>query len=178
MLARSRLLLLPALLAALALLAGTASPARAHGGPPLRVGVTGAPDERALGRIVLTHLRDGVGYAVAWIGFADAAGLRGAFAAAEADVVVVPRAAPAAGEGEFFALPFPAGAAREERAGVVVSRRLLADLRFTILGREIGALLGSLTPGDLAAVREAEERGGERAAASAARAVVAGKRLR
>jgi hypothetical protein len=171
----------PPLLAAafLAVLLGAQAPpaAEAHGGPPLRIGVTADPDQDALGRILLAHLRDGVGYAAGWVAFPDRAAQDAAWAGGKLDIRVgCVDADPAPGA---FPLAFATGApAPCARLGAAVARGVLEDLRFTILGEEIRKLFTALVPADLAAVRAARERGGERAAAAAARDVVAGKRLR
>jgi hypothetical protein len=174
---RPALRLLAASLAAVGLLAA-APPARAHGGPPLRIGVAADPDQDALARLLLTHLRDGVGYAVAWVSFPDAAARAAGFAAGKADIGVGCVDAEPAGLPGRFALPFPTGAPPCARLGAAVAPGVLEDLRFTILGEEIRRLFAALAPADLAAVRAAKARGGEREAAAAARAIVSGKRLR
>lgn len=171
-----RAALLAAALVAVWLLAPR--PGAAHGGPPLRIGVPLAQaDAVALGRLALTHLRDGVGYAVDWRPFPDAAARDAAFAAGRLDIAVG-SPAPAARAGErLVTLPLPAGTATGDRAGAVVSAKVLDDVRFTILPAELEKLFGSLVPEDLAAVTAAERAGGDRAAAGAARDIVLGKRL-
>ena len=55
---------------------------------------------------------------------------------------------------------------------------MLEDLRFGILGKEAGRMAAFITREDVAAVRAAAERGGERAATAAARAALAAKAKR
>jgi hypothetical protein len=186
---------------ALALLlqqAGAVLPALAHGGPPLRLGVVaGDPDAAAVARLALVHLREGVGFAVDWREFPDEEALRAAFAAGRLDIaatVSAPAGAPTAGApcppaalaglrgevrgrwgGEAFLLGVPVGAGPCARCALVVSRTVLEDLRFTILGREMERLAAAVTPEDLAAVRAAAVSGGERAATAAARAALAAR---
>jgi hypothetical protein len=189
--------------AALMLVAVNAGSCPAHGGPPLRLGVTADPVVSAVARLVLVHLREGVGFAVDWREFPDAATLRAAFAAGKIDITVdlteagslpSPSLAPAdcppeslevlgAGlrrrwGGEAFLLGFPVGPAACARPALIVSRAVLEDLRFGILGKEAGRLAGFITREDLAAVRAAAGSGGERGATAAARAVLAAKAKR
>ncbi|HWR98336.1 MAG TPA: hypothetical protein VN317_07915 [Candidatus Methanoperedens sp.] len=168
-----------------------------HGGPPLRLGVTGDPDVAATGRLALVHLREGVGLAVDWREFPDETALHAAFAAGKIDVAVVaagfagaarpgadcaPDAQPRLREelrgrwgGEAYLLRFSPAAAPCLRPALVVSRAVLADLRFGILGREAERFAASVAPEDVAAVRAAGARGGERAATAAARAALSAK---
>lgn len=166
----------PALLVALLVVAPPA--ARTHGGPPLRIGVTATPDQDALGRLLLAHLRDGVGYAVSWELFAGEKELAAAFAAGKIDVAPGCCAADAPAAPAVFPLTFTQGAPSCARLCVAANPRALAELRFTILGDEIRKVVGVLAPADIDAVRSARAGGGDRAAAAAARAVVAGKRLK
>lgn len=203
-------------LLALAALAAAASgawvpEASSHGGPPLRIGVTESPPMQAAARLVLSHLRDGVGFAAEWRRYPDYGELRAALAGGKVDIAVgLVLGARAAGAGPTGPCGPPAGwlpAAREElrqrlgaeffpfagglagpdgqageadclHVGVAVARGVLEDLRFTILGREVERVLGVLAAEDVEAVRAAQARGGDREAAAAARAVLAGKRLR
>jgi hypothetical protein len=179
-----------------------AVPCVAHGGPPLRIGATPEPAMSAAARIVLVHLRDGVGFGVDWREFPDEASRRAAFAAGKLDVVVaaVPAAAvPApAGSGECsreslarltealrrdwgaeaYLLGFATGPDPCARLALIVARPVLADLRFGILGKEAARAASFITREDLAAVQAAAARGGERAAVAAARAALAGKAKR
>lgn len=173
---------------------------RAHGGPPLRLGTTADPVASAVARLVLVHLREGVGFAVDWREFADEAALRAAFAAGRIDIAIgltaVEQPPPALdasadcpretltalGEGlrrrwrgEPFLLGFPAGATACVRPALIVSRTVLDDLRFGILGKESGRMTAFITRDDVAAVRAAAGRGGERTATAAARAALAAK---
>ncbi|HEY5998571.1 MAG TPA: hypothetical protein VI078_04625 [bacterium] len=176
---------------------GGPSPAFAHGGPPLRIGVAGDPDAAAAARLALVHLREGVGFAVDWREFPDEDALRAAFSGGRLDIAAAvsrPAGAPAAGTdcppaeigrireeirgrwgGEAFLLRPPTGADPCARCALVVSRTVLADLRFTILGREMERLAAVVAAEDLAAVRAAAVSGGERAATAAARAALAAK---
>jgi hypothetical protein len=171
----------------------------AHGGPPLRIGVTADAELSAIGRLALVHLREGVGFAVVWQEYPDESALRAAIAAKKLDIAValpepgdlppgVPGGECAAADlervraalrsrwgAEVFPLGFALGASPCLRPALVVARGVLEDLRFGILGREAARLAAGVTPGDLAAVREAEARGGERAAVAAARAAIAAK---
>jgi hypothetical protein len=176
---------------------------RAHGGPPLRLGVSGDPVVSAVARLALVHLREGVGFAVDWREFPDEAAVRAAFAGGKVDIAVIvteegsPAFAPsgaaacpperlaAIGEGlrqrwagEAFLLDLPRGPAPCARPALIVSRVVLADLRFGILGKEAARLAAAVTPEDIAAVLAAAERGGERAATAAARAVLGAKAKR
>jgi hypothetical protein len=175
----------------------------AHGGPPLRLGLTADPAVSAVARLVLVHLREGVGFAVDWREFHDAAGLRAAFAGGGIDIAVgltdadqLPLAPTAAADcpletlallreglrrlwgAEAFLLGFPTGPAACARPALIVSRAVLEDLRFGILGKESARMASFITREDVAAVRAAAERGGERAAAAAARAALAAKAKR
>jgi hypothetical protein len=176
--------------------------ASAHGGPPLRVGVTGDPQLAAVGRVALVHLREGVGFAVVWQEYADEVSLRAALAAGKVDVAVAmpdPGDAPPGAPGgectaaqldrvraalrarwgaEVYPLGFALGAAPCVRPALVVARGVLEDLRFGILGKEAARLAAGVTAADVAGVRAAEERGGERAAVAAARAALAAKAWR
>lgn len=180
--------LLPALLAS------------AHGGPPLRIGVPAEPALSAVGRLALSHMREGVGFGVDWREFPDEASLRTAFAAGTIDIAVGATASgsppEASGDclperlaglrdslirewgGEVFVLGFAAGPSPCRRPALIVSRRVLEDLRFGILGREAARFAAGVTPADVAAVRSAAERGGERAAAAAAREATAARSKR
>ena len=176
---------------------------QAHGGPPLRLGVTADPTVSAVARLVLVHLREGVGFAVDWREFPDVTALRAAFAAGRIDIAVglteteqLPPAplagAPCPDEslvlvgaglrkswgGEVFLLRFPFGPAPCARPALIVARAVLEDLRFGILGKEAGRLAAFITRDDVAAVRAAAERGGERSATAAARAALAAKATR
>jgi hypothetical protein len=175
----------------------------AHGGPPLRLGVTADPAVSAVARLVLVHLREGVGFAVDWREFRDAAALRAAFAGGGIDIAVglteadqPPLASTAAADcpletlallreglrrlwgAEAFLLGFPTGPAACARPALIVSRAVLEDLRFGILGKESARIASFITREDVTAVRAAAERGGERAAAAAARAALAAKAKR
>ena len=172
----------------------------AHGGPPLRLGVTPDPALTAVGRLVLVHLREGIGFAVDWREFPDEAALRSAFAGGKLDIAVgltqppgpglpVSASAPCPREtlsslseglrrswgGEVFLLGYPVGQAACAHPALIVSRTVLEDLRFGILGKEAGRVAGLITAEDALAVRTANERGGERAAVAAARAALAAK---
>jgi hypothetical protein len=182
------------------LLALAASPGAglAHGGPPLRLGVTGEPSVSAVARLALVHLREGVGFAVDWREFPDEAALRAAFAAGRIDIAVVlaeaGRLRPSTAadcapdtlallredlgrtwQAEAFLLGFPAGPEGCSRPALIVSRAVLGDLRFGILGKESGRLASFITREDLTAVGAAAGRGGERAATAAAREALAAK---
>jgi len=175
----------------------------AHGGPPLRLGVTADPVVSAVARLVLVHLREGVGFAVDWREFPDEAALRAAFAGGKIDIAVglteVEPAAPALpvvadcpretlavlGEGlrrrwgaEAFLLGLSPGPNACARPALIVARAVLEDLRFGILGKEAGRMAAFITRADVAAVRTAAERGGERAATAAARTALAAKAKR
>jgi len=175
----------------------------AHGGPPLRLGLTPDPTVSVVARLVLVHLREGVGFAVDWREFPDEAALRAAFVAGGIDIAVglteagqLPSSSFATADcpletlgllsealrrlwgGEAFLLGFPSGPAACSRPALIVSRAVLADLRFGILGKETGRLAASITREDVAAVRAAAERGGERTATAAARAALAAKAKR
>ena len=165
----------------------------AHGGPPLRVGVTRDPVVSSVARLVLVHLREGVGFAVDWREFPDEAALQAAFAGGRIDIAVgltdpgktltapasadcpSERLAPLAEDlrrrwsGEVFLLGFPAGAGACARPALIVSRAVLEDLRFGILRKESARMASFITWEDVAAVQAAAERGGEREAAAAAR---------
>jgi len=187
------------------LLLMAAGPGRclAHGGPPLRLGVTHDPVVSAVARLALVHLREGVGFAVDWREFPDEAALRAAFADGGIDIAVgltetaqLPPAPPAGADcpreslallrealrrfwgAEVFLLGFPSGPAACARPALIVSRAVLEDLRFGILGKEAGRLAASITREDVAAVRAATGRGGERTATAAARAALAAKATR
>jgi hypothetical protein len=185
------------------LLVASPGPVFAHGGPPLRLGVTAAPAVAAVARLVLIHLREGVGFAVDWREFAGEAELRAAFAAGRIDIAVgmteaephpSPASAPAdcpretltglgdalrrSWGGEPFLLGFPVGTAACVRPALIVARAVLADLRFGILGKEAGRMAAFITRDDVAAVRAAAERGGERTATAAARSALAAKAKR
>ena len=190
------------IIAAAILILASASPVFAHGGPPLRVGVTKDPVVSSVARIVLVHLREGVGFAVDWREFPDEAALRAAFAGGGIDIAVgvtdpgqIPPApvsadcprehlAPLAEAlrtrwgGEVFLLGFPAGPAACARPALIVSRSVLEDLRFGILGKESARMSSFITREDVAAVRAEAGRGGERAASAAARAALAAKTKR
>ena len=178
----------------------SASPVIAHGGPPLRLGVTADPVVSAVARLVLVHLREGVGFAVDWREFPDEATLRAAFAGGKIDIAIgmtgegiLPSASPAPADcpretlnalaaalrqrwgGEAFLLGFPDGPAACARPALIVSRAVLEDLRFGILGKEAGRMAAFITRDDVSAVRAAAERGGERNATAAARAALAAK---
>lgn len=168
----------------------------AHGGPPLRLGVTADPAVSAVARLALVHLRDGVGYAVDWREFPDERALRDAYARGKLDIAVAVLAAGGVSTaggcgpegrddareglrrqwaGETFVLGFPFDAAACSWAGLIVSRAVLDDLRFGILGKEAARLSTLVTAEDVAAVRAAAARGGDRAATAAARAALAAK---
>lgn len=184
----------------LLLLAASARGSFAHGGPPLRLGLTRDPAASAVARLVMVHLREGVGFAVDWREFPDEGALQAAFAGGTIDIAVGLTAAgghpPVAqggadcpretlvllGEGlrrswgaEAFLLGFPNGSAACERAALLVSRVVLEDLRFGILGKEVGRLAALVTRQDVDAVRTAAGRGGDRAAMAAARSALAAK---
>ena len=174
----------------------------AHGGPPLRLGVTRDPVVSSVARLVLVHLREGVGFAVDWREFPDDAALRDAFAAGRVDIAVgltdpgplppgtasaecpAERLAPLSEAlrlrwgGEVFLLGFPFGPSACARPALIVSRAVLEDLRFGILGKESARLASFVTGEDVAAVRAAAGRGGERSATAAARAALAVKTKR
>jgi len=175
----------------------------AHGGPPLRLGVTPNPTVSAVARLVLVHLREGVGFAVDWREFPDEGALRAAFAGGNIDIAIgmtevenLPSPSPAPADcprltltelgeglrrrwgGEAFLLGFPVGPAACVRPALIVARAVLDDLRFGILGKEAGRMAAFITRDDVAAVRAAAERGGERNATAAARAVLAAKSKR
>ena len=175
----------------------------AHGGPPLRIGVTSNQDASAVARLVLVHLREGVGFAVDWREFPDEGALLAAFAGGKIDIAVgIPEqgtlpSPPSAsadcprelltglGEGlrrrwggEAFLLGFPVGPSVCVRPALVVARAVLDDLRFGILGKEAGRLAAFISRDDVIAVRAAAGRGGERAATAAARAALAAKAKR
>jgi len=175
----------------------------AHGGPPLRLGVTADPVVSAVARLVLVHLREGVGFAVDWREFPDEAALRAAFAGGKIDIAIgmtevdnlpaplpVPADCPretlaALGDGlrrrwggEAFLLGFPVGPGACARPALIVARAVLEDLRFGILGKEAGRMAAFITPEDVAAVRTAAGSGGERTATAAARAALAAKAKR
>jgi len=183
------------------LLAASPDGCFAHGGPPLRLGVTADPVVSAVARLVLVHLREGVGFAVDWREFPDEAALRVAFAGGKIDIGIgmteaenLSAPAPAdcpretlaeLGEGlrrrwggEAFLLGFPVGPAACARSALIVSRAVLDDLRFGILGKEAAKLAAFVTRDDVAAIRAAAERGGERNATAAARAALAAKAKR
>jgi hypothetical protein len=183
-------------------LAARAGVGLAHGGPPLRVGVTKDPVVSSVARIVLVHLREGVGFAADWREYPDEAALRAAFAGGGIDIAVgltdpgrlppAPVAAECPSErlaplvealrtrwgGEVFLLGFPAGPSACARPALIVSRSVLEDLRFGILGKESARMSSSITHEDVDAVRAAAGRGGERAATAAARAALAAKTKR
>ena len=175
----------------------------AHGGPPLRLGVTADPAVSAVARLVLVHLREGVGFAVDWREFPDEAGLRAAFAGGSVDIAVVltgegqpasatpgaaacpPEKLASLGEelrrrwgGEAFLLELPPGPAACARPALIVSRAVLEDLRFGILRKEASRLASLIGREDVATVRAAAAKGGERAATAAARAVLGAKAKR
>jgi hypothetical protein len=70
---------------------------------------------------------------------------------------------------------FPRDGASCARNALIVSRVVLEDLRFGILGREAARFSSIVTREDVVAVQAASGRGGERAAAAAARAAMAAK---
>jgi len=175
----------------------------AHGGPPLRLGVTPDMTVSAVGRLVLVHLREGVGFAVDWREFPDETALRAAFAAGRIDIAIgataaeqLPSLTPAGADcsretlavlgdglrrrwgGEAFLLGFPVGLAACVRPALIVSRTVLEDLRFGILAKESARIAAFITRDDVAAVRAAAGSGGERAATAAARAALAAKAKR
>jgi hypothetical protein len=194
---------LTACLLAFFLAVGSGS-AFAHGGPPLRLGVTPDSALSAVARLVLVHLREGVGFAVDWREFPDEAALRTAFSAGKIDVAIgvtdaaaLPSGAPAAagcppetlalvgealrrswGGGEPFLLGFPAQEAACARPALIVARAVLEDLRFGILRKESARMAAFINRDDVTAVRSAAERGGERSALAAARAALAAKAKR
>ena len=198
---RHRLLVL--ICAGLALLAVRPDSCLAHGGPPLRLGVTPDPVVSAVARLALVHLREGVGFAVDWREFPDEAALRAAFAGGRIDIAVgltevgqagaaQPVAADCPGErlaalgeglrrrwgAEPFLLGLPPGPTACVRPALIVARSVLEDLRFGILGKEAGRMAAFITREDLAAVLKAAERGGERASTAAARTALAAKARR
>ena len=175
----------------------------AHGGPPLRLGVTVDPAVSAVARLVLVHLREGVGFAVDWREFPDEAALRAAFVAGRIDIAVgvtdpgsLAASVPPAGDcpgvsmaalsddlrkrwgGEVFLLGFPGGPAACMRPALIVARAVLEDVRFGILGKEAARMAGFITRDDVTSVRAAAERGGERTATAAAREALAAKAKR
>jgi hypothetical protein len=184
------------------LLAASAGVGLAHGGPPLRVGVTKDPVVSSVARLVLVHLREGVGFAVDWREFPDEVALRAAFSGGRIDIAVGltnpgrlpsdPASADCPSEllaplaedlrkrwgGEVFLLGFPAGSAACARPALIVSRSVLEDLRFGILGKESARMASFITREDVAAVGAAAEGGGERAATAAARSALAAKAKR
>lgn len=176
---------------------------RAHGGPPLRLGVTADPIVSAVGRLVLVHLREGVGFAVDWREYPDEAALRAAFTVGGVDIAVAltgerqpaPVASGTAGcpsdklaslsdelgrrwGGEVFLLELPPGPAGCSRPTLVVSRAVLEDLRFGILRKESARMASLIGQDDIASVVGAAGSGGERAATAAARAALASKARR
>jgi hypothetical protein len=183
-------------------LAARAGIGLAHGGPPLRLGMTKDPVVSSVARLVLVHLREGVGFAVDWREFPDEAGLLAAFAGGGIDIAVgltdpgqlpsAPASADCPGErlaslaealrmrwgGEVFLLGFPAGPPACARPALIVSHAVLEDLRFGILGKESARMASLIAWEDVAAVRGAAERGGERAATAAARSALAAKAKR
>jgi hypothetical protein len=188
----------PACAGVLVIAAG-AGIAVAHGGPPLRLGVTKEPVISSVARLVLVHLREGVGFAVDWREYPDAAALQAAFAGGKIDIAVGltdPGRFPPAEDcpperlapltealrirwgGEVLLLGFPAGSEVCARPALIVSRAVLEDLRFGILGKESARLASLITRDDVAAILLAAERGGERAATAAARAALAAKAKR
>ena len=191
-------IIIPALVTAL-FLAVTGGNGFAHGGPPLRLGVTADPAVSAVARLVLAHLREGVGFAVDWREFPDEAGLKAAFSGGRIDIAVGLTAAgqfpPALASaacpsenlaplveglrrtwgGEAFLFGFPSGAEACRRPALIISRAVLDDLRFGILGKEAGRMAAFITRQDMDIVRTAAERGGERAAMTAARSALAAK---
>lgn len=174
----------------------------AHGGPPLRLGVTKDPVVSSVARLVLVHLREGVGFAVDWREFPDVAALHAAFVGGKIDIAVVltdparlPPASAAADcapdtlassvealerrwGGSTFLLGFSAGSAGCVRPALVLTRAVLEDPRFGILGKEAARLTSLITQRDLDAVRAAVGRGGEREAIAAARAALSAKARR
>jgi hypothetical protein len=185
-------------------LAVGAESAFAHGGPPLRLGVTSDAALSAVARLVLVHLREGVGFAVEWREFPDEAALRVAFSNGKIDVAIgvtdaapLPPGAPVAagcppetlatlsealrrrwGGGEPFLLGFPLGEAACARPALIVARAVLEDLRFGILRKESARMAAFINRDDVAAIRSASEHGGERSALAAARAALAAKAKR
>jgi len=162
--------------------------------------VTRDPAVSAVARFALVHLREGVGFAVDWREFPDETALRAAFAAGRIDIAVglpdaetLRLATPAGADcpresltalgegfrrrwaGEAFLLGFPVGPSACARPALIVARAVLEDLRFGILGKEAARLAALVTRDDLDAVRAAAERGGERSATAAARALLAAK---
>jgi hypothetical protein len=133
---------------------------------------------------------------VVWRAYADEKSLSAAFAAGTVDIAVVlpePGDLPQGSAGaacsaedldrvraalrsrwraEVFPLGPTSGAIPCRRPVLVVARGVLEDLRFGILGREAARLAAGVTLQDIAAVREAETRGGERAAVAAARTIL------
>lgn len=189
--------------AGLVLAAAGADVCRAHGGPPLRLGVTADPVVSAVARLVLVHLREGVGFAVDWREFPDEAALKAAFAGGSVDIAVAlteagqPATAPpgaaecqperlaAVGDelrrrwgGEAFLLELPPGPAGCARPALIVTHAALEDLRFGILRKEAARMTSFIGREDVAAVRNAAGSGGERAATAAARAALAAKAKR
>lgn len=180
-----------------------AGSSHAHGGPPLRLGVTADPVVSAVARLVLVHLREGVGFAVDWREFPDEGALRAAFAGGKIDIAIgmteeriLPSPSPVTADcpretltglgedlrqrwgGEAFLLGFPVGPLACERPALIVARTVLEDLRFGILGKEAGRMAAFITRDDVAAVRVAAGSGGERAATAAARTALAAKAKR
>jgi len=189
--------------AGMVFLAASAGECRAHGGPPLRLGVTAAPVVSAVARLVLVHLREGVGFAVDWREFPDESALRAAFVSGKIDIAIgltqvgpVDPASPAAADcpretlavlgedlrrrwgAEAFLLGLPPGPTACVRPALIVARGVLEDLRFGILGTEAGRMAAFITREDVTAVLTAAERGGERASTAAARAALAAKAKR
>lgn len=189
--------------AGLVLLAVGADHAVAHGGPPLRLGVSPNPAVSAVARLVLVHLREGVGFAVDWREFPDEAALRAAFTGGKIDIAIGITEAgnplspvPAPGDcpretlnalsealrqrwgGEVFLLGFPADREECARPALIVARAVLEDLRFGILGKEALRMATLIAREDVAAVRAAAGRGGERTATAAARAALSAKAKR
>lgn len=176
---------------------------QAHGGPPLRLGVSPDPTVAAVARLVLVHLREGVGFAVDWREFPDEQALRAAFARGAIDIAIGMTdggslaGGPGPGAdcpreqltllgdglrrrwgGETFLLGFPVGPTACALPALIVSRTVLADLRFGILGKEAARMAAFITREDAAAVRAEALRGGERTATAAARAALAAKTKR
>ena len=189
--------------AGLLLIAVSAERCLAHGGPPLRLGVTADPVVSAVARLVLVHLREGVGFAVDWREFPDETALRAAFAGGRIDIAIavtgtedpssptpVPADCPSEklavlGEslrrrwgGEAFLLGHSVGPSACVRPALIVSRAVLDDLRFGILRKEAGRMAAFITREDVTAVRSAAGSGGERTATAAARAALTAKAKR